>query len=207
MHRHEYAVLGPSVNLAARLISLLKHPGILVDDEVRKIAGKKANFCPLKALKAKGYINLAPIFQPLTAKERRWGEVNPHFVGRKAEVDKVVHLAEDMASSSNAPAKMYFCTGGSGSGKSALVVQTIALLSKAMTRAGKDTIVTRNVSNEGDSHVLFSLFCSIFQYILLELELQSDDYSSYGDADDADDTDDADDYSYNRVNDPIVDKN
>ena len=46
------------------------------------------------------------------------------------------------------------------------------------------------------------LFCSILQDILVELELQSDDYSSYDDANDADNSDN----NYNAVNNPILEK-
>jgi len=178
--RHEYAVLGPSVNLAARLMSLPKHkhPGILVDDEVRKKAGKTANFRPHDLVKAKGYSHLVPTFQPLTATERRWGAVNPYFVGRKDEMGMVLNLAKTMAQSYRAPAKMYFLVGDSGSGKSSVVVQTIAILSKGLRVSGKNIIITRNVSNEGDSHVPFSLFRSIFRDVLHELKRPDTDDSS-----------------------------
>eukprot|EP00588_Corethron_pennatum_P006487 CAMPEP_0194290930 /NCGR_PEP_ID=MMETSP0169-20130528/42354_1 /TAXON_ID=218684 /ORGANISM="Corethron pennatum, Strain L29A3" /LENGTH=154 /DNA_ID=CAMNT_0039038659 /DNA_START=107 /DNA_END=568 /DNA_ORIENTATION=+ len=43
-HRHEFAILGPSVNLAARLMCSKYNPGILVDESVRKMASKRYDF-------------------------------------------------------------------------------------------------------------------------------------------------------------------
>jgi len=170
--RHEFAVLGPSVNFAARLMSQPNHPGILVDNEVRIKAGDVTNFRPLNAVKARGYPLLVPIFEPMTAKKRRWGAVDPHFVGRKKEVDFVCNLAMQMVSS-NGPAKMFFLEGDSGSGKSSVLVKTIAAVSKALSE--KNVVVTRNISSEGDSMFPFSLFRSVFRSILLDLQVQDDD--------------------------------
>ena len=93
--RHEYAVLGPSVNLAARLMSQKNHPGVLVDDTVR-VKAKKFNFVAFPPVKAKGYSDLVPVFKPLTAKEARWGRVNPDFVGREEEMRQVSATMVDM---------------------------------------------------------------------------------------------------------------
>ena len=70
--RHEYAVLGPSVNLAARLMCLPQNPGILVDDAVRLVADRSFGFNALSPVAAKGYADLVPIFEPLSPLERSW---------------------------------------------------------------------------------------------------------------------------------------
>jgi len=179
--RHEYAILGPSVNLAARLMSLPNHPGILVDDAVKSKAGNSANFRSLEAVKAKGYNHLVPIFEPLTAEEKRWGAVNPHFVGRRREVEMFCNVAKEMVFGQY-PARMFFLTGLAGSGKSSVVVQITALVIKCAAQAQKDIIITKNVSNEGDSLVPFSLFRSIFRDILFDLKMRTDDASSRADS-------------------------
>ena len=124
------------MNLSARLMCLPNHPGIVVDDKVRTMAGVVESFRPLDAVKAKGYSNLVPIFEPLTEKERRWGALNPYFVGRKHEVSTVCNLAKEMASTKECPSKLFFMSGDSGSGKSSVVVQTIAVLSKLLDLSG-----------------------------------------------------------------------
>ena len=151
--RHEYAVLGPSVNLAARLMSLPNHPGILVDNALRMRAN--SNFMALNPVKAKGYSSLVPIFKPLSTREAMWGKVNPNFVGRRNEMKELYKLAQEMSSQKDCPVKLQMVIGDSGSGKSAFIVQTVAVMKNLLLSAGKRPLLARNVSNEGDSLVPF----------------------------------------------------
>jgi hypothetical protein len=153
IRRHEYAVLGPSVNLAARLMSLPNHPGILVDNALRVKA--TCNFMALAPVKAKGYISLVPIFKPLSAREAMWGKINPNFVGRRNEMKELCKLAQEMSSQTECPVKLQMIMGDSGLGKSAFIVQTVAVMRKLLSSAGKRIIVARNVSNRGDSMAPF----------------------------------------------------
>ena len=57
------------MNLSACMICPSTHPGIVVDDKVRNMAGVVENIWPLDAVKVKGYSNLVPIFEQLTEKE------------------------------------------------------------------------------------------------------------------------------------------
>ena len=154
IRRHEYAVLGPSVNLSARLLGMPNHPGILINNDVRREAMKWGTFLSFPPMKAKGYSELVPVFQPLTAMEARWGKVNPHFVGRKAEMKHVCHVAQEMSFQCG-PSKMFFIWGETGSGKSDYLVKAVSLIRKLMVTMKKGLIVTRNVSNEGDALVPF----------------------------------------------------
>ena len=65
VHRHEYAVLGPSVNLAARLMASKENTGVLVDEAVQSHAKAKFNFRSHTHIKAKGYAALVPTFEPI----------------------------------------------------------------------------------------------------------------------------------------------
>ena len=152
--RHEFAVLGPSVNLAARLLSMPNHPGILINNDVRREAMNWGNFLSFPPMKAKGYSDLVPVYQPLTANEARWGKVNPRFVGRRLEIKKVCKLAQEI-SIKQSPAKMFLVWGESGSGKSNFLVQTVAIVRKVLVTSKKRVIVTRNVSNDGDALIPF----------------------------------------------------
>ena len=183
IYRNEFAVLGPSVNLAARLMGRPENPGILVDDSVRMRAGKEFSFNALPPIKAKGYDKLVPIFEPLSSKERRWGKPKRDFVGREGEMDMVIDIATDisMTDVQNKATNLFFMTSESGRGKSALMVQTIYIMRKLMRAARKKAIVTRNVSNEGDSLVPFSMFRSTFLDVLTEL--QADEGSCMGSSD------------------------
>ncbi len=54
VRRHEYAVLGASGNLAARLLTSQINPGILVDNRVRMMATRSDGFNALPPGQAKG---------------------------------------------------------------------------------------------------------------------------------------------------------
>lgn len=166
IERHEYSVLGPSVNLAARLMAHKKNHSLLVDNEIRHKA-RQFNFIAFPPVKAKGYSNLVPVFQPLTAKEARWGREDPDFVGRKKELSKMEQITIDVAEG-NCESGMTFVYGDSGSGKTSLMVKAIARCRKKLMLRKKSSIVTRNISCDGDKLVPFSLFRSIFRDLLSE---------------------------------------
>lgn len=154
VRRHEFAVMGPSVNLAARLLSKSNHPGVLVDDKVRREAIDWGTYYGFPPMKAKGYKDLVPVYQPTSATESRWGKVNPHFVGRKNEINQVSAVAKDM-SMSEGPCRMMIVWGDSGSGKSDFLVQTVSVVRRMIFTSRRRLILTRNVGNEGDVLIPF----------------------------------------------------
>jgi hypothetical protein len=95
--RHEYAVLGPCVNLSARLMCSAYNPGILVDNNVRLKASTEFTFNSLQPVKAKGYASLVPIFEPISAAEKHWGKPIRDFVGRKEQLSHIIRWAKDVA--------------------------------------------------------------------------------------------------------------
>jgi hypothetical protein len=114
--RHEYAVLGPSVNLAARLMASPQNPGILVDENVRMLANRAFGFDALPPVVAKGYIDPVPIFEPLNPLERGWGRAKQNLVGRRTEIKESIEHAR-MLAMAPLPTRMIFLTGDSGMGK------------------------------------------------------------------------------------------
>jgi hypothetical protein len=148
--RHEYAVLGPSVNLAARLMASTTNPGILVDNRVRMMAHRSYGFNALPAVKAKGYAEPVPIFEPLSPLERAWGRIQPNFVGRKDEIMRIMGLARDMILSES-QSKLVLVESKSGMGKTTMVVHCIEHIRKLMGANKHRLIVTKKVSTESDS--------------------------------------------------------
>ena len=117
LERHEFAVLGPSVNLAARLMASKGNPGILVDKNVRLLTSQ-VFFKPLPAVKAKGYDEPVPIFEPRKhVADDEWGHAKRNFIGRENEVKQIMHIAKDMMYQRSIT-KMCFVSAMSGSGKS-----------------------------------------------------------------------------------------
>jgi len=163
--RHEYAVMGPSVNLAARLMSSPKNPGILVDNGVRMMADKSYGFNALSPVKAKGYLEPVPIFEPLSPLERSWGRVQPNFVGRKTEIKQIMSCAREMAMA-NCATRMIMIEGDSGIGKSTLMVHAIEHVRRGLRASRRRLIVSKSVGKEGDQLVPFGMFSAILFDVL-----------------------------------------
>jgi class 3 adenylate cyclase len=174
--RHEYAVLGPSVNLAARLMASPANPGILVDDAVRMMADTSYGFNALPPVKAKGYLDRVPIFEPLSPLHRRWGRLQRNFVGRRKEIMALKSAARAL-SHACMPSKFVFISGESGMGKTTVVVHSIDQIRQMMVLAKKPLIVTKHVSKESDALVPFSMFRSIILDVLDSFESLHDDAS------------------------------
>jgi len=154
--RHEYAVLGPCVNLSARLMCSSCNPGILVDNSVRLRAKTEFTFNSLQPVKAKGYVNPVPIFEPISAAEKRWGKPIRDFVGRKEQLNYIFRWAKHIAySKDEKKSKMLYIQAESGFGKSALISQALLEVRKKIFQKKKRVIITRNISNDGDRMIPF----------------------------------------------------
>jgi hypothetical protein len=154
IRRHEFAVLGPSVNLSARLMCNAHNPGVLVDNRVRLKANKGFSFNALPPVKAKGYSEPVPIFEPLSAAEKRWGKAQRNFVGREEEIALMVRTSKELMYSLG-ESRMLFVQAESGTGKTAVLVQALSKVKKLGGAAKKRIIITRNVSNDGDRMIPF----------------------------------------------------
>jgi len=173
LERHEFAVLGPSVNLSARLMASKDNPGILVDENVRLLTSQ-IFFKPLPAVKAKGYDELVPIFEPIQIADNKWGQVNKIFVGRANEIKKIMHVANEMVLGGTV-SKFLFLSAISGAGKSALIARTTEHVQSMMMKMNKRAIISRNASHDGDSRIPFSLFRSIFRDVLSQVHQEDDE--------------------------------
>jgi len=169
LKRHEFAVLGPSVNLAARLMSPKSNSGVILVDKNVRLLSSQIFFKPLPAVKAKGYADPVPIFEPVMSGENEWGHTKSNIVGREKEMKDIMRVAKDMALSRKA-SKFLFVSAASGTGKSTMMVQSTERVRAMVKRMKKRVIVTRNISNDGDSRVPFSLFRSIFKDVLLQVK-------------------------------------
>lgn len=160
--RHEYAVLGKSINLSARLMMSEVNPGILVDDEVRLKTEDSFHFRSLQAVFAKGYTSLVPTFEPLGTRKRKFERF---FVGRSSEIDQILKIAQDVASSDVKQSKLIFLSGDAGSGKSSLLAQSAHLIRRSLSTKNKSVHVSITTSSEGDFLVPFRYASAIASFI------------------------------------------
>lgn len=152
--RHEYAVLGPSVNLAARLMASKMNPGILVDNRVRMMANRSFGFNALPPVVAKGYSEPVPIFEPLSTLERYWGRIISNFVGRKPEIKTLMQNTSEMLRGSS-PSRFLLIDSKSGVGKSTMMAHGIEHIRRSFSPRNNRLIVIKNVSKESNSLVPF----------------------------------------------------
>jgi hypothetical protein len=160
LERHEFAVLGPSVNLAARLMASDKNRGILVDKTVRLLT-TQVFFKPLPPVKAKGYDEPVPIFEPVkqAASSRSTSDghrmqAKKNFFGRAGELKQILRIAKEVTLH-DSTSKLLLVTAMSGSGKSTLMIQATELVRAMVKKMHRQVIITRNISNEGDSMIPF----------------------------------------------------
>ena len=170
--RHEYAVLGPSVNLAARLMANPDNRGFLVDGSVKDKAGSR-QFRPLPPVRAKGYADLVPIFEPMQVVERSWKDISSRFVGRGKELAEMITIAEDILDSGG-PSRFVLVSGEAGAGKSSLWLQTTKQIRDLCVSRALPHLILRNAFSEGDLFVPFSLARPIFLDILVHLQALQD---------------------------------
>ena len=173
VNRHEFAVLGPAVNLAARLMSPKHNSDVILVDKNVRLLTSQIFFRPLPAVKAKGYADPVPIFQPMKIstdqQANKWGHAKKKCVGRADEIKQIMHVAKDMTLT-RISSKFLFVSAASGTGKSTLMVQATESVRAMVKKMKKRVVVTRYISNEGDSRIPFSLFRSIFKDLLLQLK-------------------------------------
>jgi class 3 adenylate cyclase len=166
LHRHEYAVMGPTVNLAARLMCSSENPGILVDNAVRKMACKSYGFNALDPVIAKGYKDPVPIFEPLSPLERTWGKIHPNFAGRKDEIKTFLNIAREMAHRSEVPPKLVMLAASSGMGKTTLVAHAIEHIRKMMSVSSRRFLIAKHVAKTTESMVPYSSIAALFHKVL-----------------------------------------
>lgn len=151
--RHEYSVLGPSINLAARLMANESNPGILVDNAVRLMATDRVTFKNPRFVTAKGYDDPVPIFEPISTVDSRW-EKPRNFVGRKREINRLVTSAR-MCIGSNLM-KIVLVSGESGVGKSSMVYQATSKIKQQMPKTKRKYVtVMKSSCYESDRLVPF----------------------------------------------------
>ena len=146
--RHEYAVMGPSVNLAARLMCIKpKDDGIktqiVTDERVRDQASglnheaSDFKFQECEPVKAKGFDLPIKTFMPVSKHANRRGSVSFNvsgvatkgeiFCGRSSVIDDLLELAQKTLTP-DGPSVITYIEGEGGIGKSALARHVLTLL-------------------------------------------------------------------------------
>jgi hypothetical protein len=165
--RHEFAVLGPSVNLAARLMASKENPGILVDAEVRKQGKNAFVFKSCGSIQAKGYADPVPTFQPLQAIQRK-SITSVGVVGRKKEEKVFVDLTRNILERSPTKANMVVLRGEAGVGKTSILNHAAEKIRSFCGLYHRHVCICRTSCKTDEELVPFSAFRGIFLYAIRE---------------------------------------
>ncbi|GKY95555.1 hypothetical protein MPSEU_000517100 [Mayamaea pseudoterrestris] len=169
VRRHEFAVMGAAVNLAARLMASKENKGVLVDDAAKEQADARFMFTAFPPVQAKGYDRPVTIFEPnfATAISKRKKSSIP-FVGRLMEKETIISISDGILQNPQAQSTMIFLMGESGMGKSALGVAVADEIQKKgnFTGSGKTILTTRSTSSVTEQRVPLSSYRKILMQII-----------------------------------------
>jgi class 3 adenylate cyclase/tetratricopeptide (TPR) repeat protein len=131
--RHEYTVMGETVNLAARLLDAAEDGDILLTSRVQQMAQHVAEAQPLPPLALKGLAQPVPAF--LALRERTPGAVQPHttpLIGRREELRRLRDLAVTALRDAPGAGGVVALIGEAGIGKSRLAEETLRRLQRTL---------------------------------------------------------------------------
>lgn len=157
VRRHEFAVMGAPVNLAARLMASKVNNGILVDEAVQsQDTDGRYEFKSLPPVKAKGYSKPVPILEPTEVRvnNTRKKKSSFPFTGRTEEKKAIISSAQAILDDPiNSNSSMVFLMGESGMGKTALALSVIDDIRKASVEADKTVVSARSTSTETEQKI------------------------------------------------------
>ena len=156
VRRHQFAVMGKAVNLAARLMASKENKGVLVDEAVKDQADARFSFTAFPPVQAKGYERPVAIFEPCfaTAVSKRKKSSMP-FIGRSMEKDTIIGIADGILCNPTSQSTMIFLMAESGMGKSSLALAVAEDIQKRghMSGSGRTILTTRSTSSETEQRV------------------------------------------------------
>ena len=125
--RQQYSILGSTVNLAARLMSLAEPGQTYCDAQTRKLAEADFVFEEAGSTTPKGFSESVPIYRPGARSGRLGGlKSDIELVGRTAELEKIVSEIDSVAEDGTSHVLMV--RADPGIGKSALLQKAHAII-------------------------------------------------------------------------------
>ena len=174
LERHEFSVLGPAVNLAARLMGNPENRGFLIEDGVRREThGWK--FHAREPVAAKGYASLVPIFEPVMHQRSPWTRPRGGFVGREEEIESILEFSDDIVSSGCSAARMILISGASGFGKTSLLAESVHRIHHQCIQQKHSQLVLGQVCKEDDLFRPMSVLGPVFLDALAKTKVATEE--------------------------------
>ena len=122
--RYEYSLLGPSVNLSARLMAKGKIRQISCDENLKKNTGRRHTFISNGTYNLKGYARPVPVFMPSNDPDKNSNggldDVTTYFMDRPEVLGLVDGILKRRRRKENKP-RMILVEGDEGNGKNAVI--------------------------------------------------------------------------------------
>jgi hypothetical protein len=155
VRRHEFAVMGAAVNLAARLMESKMNKGILVDEAVKAQADARFAFRTLPPVSAKGYDKPVAISEPLHAiSSNKKKTPSASFTGRQEEKNEIFGIAKEILDAPTAVhSSVINLIGEAGMGKTALGVAVVDEIKLECLKRRKKVVATISTSTESEQRI------------------------------------------------------
>lgn len=179
VRRHEFAVMGAAVNLAARLMSSKLNRGILLDEAVQAQADSRFEFKNLPPVTAKGYDKPVAVAEPIqSSTKNKKKKATVPFVGREEEKREIIAAADAILENRTmSQSSMIFLMGECGIGKTALAVAAIGDIKKRCVELDKKVFSARSRTSESEQRMPLSSFRKVFLSMIRDVSQVSDDSS------------------------------
>lgn len=167
--RHEYTVIGETVNLAAQILNTTRDGDILLTSHAYRPVQHLLKANPFGQIQVKGAAQPVPVFRAVhkhapaqaTAVLRR----TTPLVGREEEVTRLLHLARHALAPDEAGGRVVVLTGEAGVGKSRLANEALATIRTMIP----SVLVMRTACQSYEQTVPYALLTRLLHQLLLPL--------------------------------------
>jgi class 3 adenylate cyclase/Tfp pilus assembly protein PilF len=165
--RHEYTVMGETVNLAARLLASANNNDILLSSLTHRAVRQIVEAQPLPPLPLEGFAQPVPVFRALgrrTISARASDALlyTTPLVGRQLELERLRDLGQQALRSEDAPGRVVTIVGDPGVGKSRLADEALRVLQTAIP----ETMLVREACQGYEQTVPYAVAARLLRQLL-----------------------------------------
>ncbi len=165
--RHEYTVMGETVNLAARLLASANNNDILLSSLTHRAVRQIVEVQPLPPLALEGFAQPVPVFRALgrrtiSARASDALRYTTPLIGRQLELERLRDLGHQALRSEDSPGRVVTIVGDPGVGKSRLADEAL----RAVHTAIPETMLMREACQGYEQTVPYVVVARLLRQLL-----------------------------------------